>query len=107
MLHTLVILPRHTEAHHTLGLRKPLENLNEFWALLDSWLEGQKDLLDSLFTGFEVSAKSRVGLPADTCGHRTACYCTAYLEKLLLVGIALDDAFEQVLQQQPKSLGRG
>lgn len=104
MLHTLVILPCDTEADHTLGLRKPLENFNEFGALLDSWLEGQKDLLDSLFTCFETSVNSSTGLAADTCGHATSCFCFMYLEKLFLVRIALDDALEQFLQQQPQSL---
>lgn len=70
VLHTLVILPCDTEAHNTLGLRKPLEHFNKFWALLDSWLESQEDLLNGLEAGIEVLMKSAIHFPADVLRTR-------------------------------------
>ena len=62
MLLSLVVLPGNAEAHHTLWLCEPLEHGNELGALLDSWLKGLKDLLNSLIAYAKCEQEGQLSL---------------------------------------------
>ena len=101
MLLSLVVLPSDAEAHHTLWLCEPLEHGNKLGALLDSWLKGLEDFLNSLVGDAHVDKRCNLATNESLAWpKKQSCCCFAYLKKFFLFWVALGDLLEQVLHEQ-------